>query len=120
MKNKIACILISLLPLVSACEYNYAHYDEQTRTTPVSFKQDVLPIFTDNCTACHNSSSNPPDLRKENAYNALMNNNYINMGNAASSKLMIQIYDGHPDADALHYNEKTTILKWIQEGAQEN
>lgn len=118
MRRKINTLLaLCMAALLSSCEYNYAHYEEKES---VSFESELAPIFTNKCSACHNSTGNLPNLSEGNAFSSLILNSYVNTNDAANSKLMLKINSGHPTAGTLTSTEKQTILQWIQEGAQNN
>lgn len=88
-------------------------------TIPVSFQNEIIPIFTGNsCTDCH-PGLRQPDLRPANAYESLINGSYINTSDPESSKLYTQLYESD------HTNkcsdlDKQRILAWIKQGAQNN
>src|SRR5438477_12955140 len=47
---------------------------------PVSFKDDLVPIFSKNCalSGCHATGGHSPDLMADNAYKSLNNGVYVN------------------------------------------
>jgi len=85
---------------------------------PISFSEEIEPIFQDNCITCHTNTN--PNLTSGNAYNNLINGGYINTDNTESSSLYTKITSGHPTAGTLNQTEIRLILTWIQEGAQNN
>lgn len=87
---------------------------------PVSFKNEVEPIFTQaNCVSCHGGAQKP-DLRKDKAYASLTTNNLVVAENAAGSKLIQYINSGHQTSTTITADNKALIVKWITEGAKNN
>jgi hypothetical protein len=77
-------------------------------------------MFTSNCTGCHGGAIEP-DLRPENAYEALQEG-YISddpENNPEVSTIYTILFEsGHsPRASGL---EKEIILEWIRQGAEDN
>lgn len=117
--------------LISGCTYNFLVPEEVPPTDPdnpdtpdISFSADIIPIFTNNnnCTSCHSTGGQRPDLTAENAYASLNSTRYINKSTPEES----MIYDyPHPDTDS-HKQKKYTeaeaakILIWINQGAEDN
>ena len=88
--------------------------------TDISFKNDVQPLFI-KCAGCHGGATDP-DLRADNAYNALVPQ-YVTIGDGANSELVNKLPgNGHPiDAGfTLSAAEIATITAWIDEGAKNN
>lgn len=117
--------------LFSGCKYNFIIPEEVPVISPddpdapeVSFATDIAPIFNDNnnCTACHKTGGQRPDLSTANAYASLSSTRYINTSNPAESLIYKH---PHPD-EATHMHKKLTqtqaalILLWIQQGAKNN
>ncbi|WP_370477787.1 hypothetical protein [Tamlana flava] len=125
MKKLLKIALLSSLPLLMfSCYYDeFPEVVEQEDVvippeTIVSFADDIAPIFaTYNCTQCHNTSGQNPDLTAGNAYASLLSG-YVTPENSTSSKLYIQLADnGHRNVDA---NSIALIKKWIDDGAENN
>lgn len=89
--------------------------------TPVSFKTDVLPIFT-SCaiSGCHVSGSVSPDLTPANAYNSLVPA-FVNTTTPANSTIYLEVKPGG-GMNGFFPSDKdpNTILYWIQQGAKNN
>ena len=88
-----------------------------------SYSESIQPIFTLNCTNCHNASQSSGGLSLE-SHNALMVNNVIVPGDSLNSKLWemlsgetlpIMPPSGNLDDSSIHM-----IAKWIQAGALDN
>lgn len=111
---------------VYSCTYDFIKEDTTPINpgTPVSFSQQILPIFTNNnnCTSCHKPGGQNPDYTAANAYTSIMNNNVVNLASPASSPL----YTVPDPATGTHSWKKYTatqaqlILLWIQQGAKNN
>ena len=90
---------------------------------PTSFSQEIQPIFSAKCTGCH-----PPvmglDLTEGNAYNSINNATYIDLANPSQSRIYtFPISAGHEiSSNGRNYssNEAALVLKWIEEGAENN
>ncbi|WP_242084189.1 hypothetical protein [Aestuariivivens sediminis] len=125
MKKLFKIVLVSIIPLVLFSCY-YDEFPEEIEEeevvippeTVVSFADDIAPIFvTYNCTQCHDTSGQAPDLTAGNAYTSLLAG-YVNPGNSSTSRLYIQLADnGHRNVDA---NSLALIKKWIDDGAENN
>ena len=95
----------------------------------VSYKNDVQPIFNENCTTsgCH-SGTNPKgnlNLVSSVSYQQLSNSQsgYINTTNPSSSLLyssMKSLNNPMPPNGVLEQCKLDLILKWIEQGAQNN
>lgn len=85
----------------------------------VSFKNDIVPIFTSKCIECHAGSRNP-DLRAANAYNSLKKGNYYDTIVAAQSILYKQLTTNtsHAQTSKVSDLEVQKILLWITKGAK--
>ena len=87
----------------------------------VKYSTDIQPIFTSNCTSCHGES----DGLSLTSYSDLMENDVINPGNSATSKL-IQRLKGTSgtqmpkNQDPLDDATINLIETWIDEGALDN
>jgi hypothetical protein len=88
----------------------------------VSFKDDIQPIFTANCIACHNATVANPDLREGNAYNAIVPE-YVIEGDAENSEFYQKLPGiNHPieTGSPLDVDEIALIKGWIDQGAENN
>ena len=121
-------ILTGSLFVLGLILMNGCYYDEiatfEGLPTNVSFKNDVMPIFDQNCnnTGCHDAiESHPPSLVYDNAYDALVLGNFINVLDPEKSKVYQVISTGEmPPSGALDANDQKILLGWIAEGAKEN
>ena len=118
-------LLIVFLGFVVSCKY-----DETIRMTPdpgipVSFSEDVIPIFNASCnvTGCHNGSGPAPDLRVQNAYDALWDGGYIDTMMPDQSELYLWMLGlrGLPmPVQGSNATYNSTVLGWISQGALNN
>ena len=107
--------LFFLIGLLFSCEKVTLEPESFDFDQPVSFQDDVIPIFENKCVSCHNGSREP-DLRTDNAYQSLIDDEeYINTSDPEMSKLYTVLLGSH-DARATEI-EKNTILAWIKQGA---
>ena len=85
----------------------------------ISFSVDIQPIFTSKCVECH-----PPtrglDLTDGNAYNSINNENFINSTTPSESLIYTK---GDPNGNhpgKYSITESALLLRWIEEGSQNN
>ena len=117
MKTQIKNIILGVaLITLSGCYYD--------RVLPIevegeiSYSQQVQTVFDSKCIGCHNGSQ-APDLQSGLSYDNLMNGGYITVEAPASSLLYTKLNGGSMDGFASS-NDKSTILKWIEQGANNN
>lgn len=109
-----------LLLLFQSCEWEQREpIDEGDLPEVVSFYDHVVPIFEAKCTQCHNGTT-PPNLTFDNAYIELTAGGYINIDNPQSSKLYEAIDIGGSMYQYANDMDRAHILKWIEQGAEEN
>ncbi|MBI9053806.1 MAG: hypothetical protein JEY96_08295 [Bacteroidales bacterium] len=117
MKRTLLFILGFIIITFISCEYKYIDPIEvDLPTEPVSFLENVEPIFQEKCITCHSSTS--PILTTGNAYNSLLNGGYVNTSDPESSVLYKKVLGGHPGGNSLSSEELGIILKWITDGAK--
>ncbi|HSG67282.1 MAG TPA: cytochrome c [Bacteroidales bacterium] len=105
--------------VMSACEYEWIEPDIPPIPDNVSFSADVVPIFVDDCNLCHGSGGSSPDLSPEAAYNSLTTGGYIDLETPEASL----IYTSMTTGSMKSFTSPGTadiILKWIEQGAQDN
>ena len=116
MKDSVKIILIFLVVVcISSCEKVTLEPEEYDFDEPVSFEQDIVPIFENKCVACHNDNRNP-DLRSENAFQSLTTGGFVNTSEPELSTLY-EVLQGSHDSRASEL-EKNKILAWIKQGAK--
>ncbi len=111
--NKLFFVFV-LISFLFSCEKVTLEPESFDFNQPVSFQDDVVPIFEEKCVACHNGSREP-DLRTDDAYQTLIEDNYINMSDPEMSEIYTILLGSH-DSRATDL-EKNTILAWIKQGA---
>jgi len=110
-------LLFSATAFISCEKYTY----DPPKLDPnkeISFKNDIVPIFTSNC-SCHVSGSQDPRLSSTKAYDALTKGGYINTTTPTSSGIYTQIAAGH-HSDGVSSLDRQMILQWIRQGALNN
>ena len=125
MKNcncyiRIISLLFIILSISFSCEYKFVELPEITNDS-ISFKNDIVPIFNNSCntTGCHVVGHTIIDLSPENAYDDLWAKSLIDTAAPAESELYTKIAGGK------HFDNATPtdyamILKWIEQGANNN
>lgn len=110
--------------IFSSCEYEWIYPEKPPVVTDtVSFSQDVIPIFNNGCNTgvCHGAGAIPPDLTETNAYSSLLNGGYVdNVTPEASIIYTCLLPGGSMNVYVKNPDDPTTILGWIQQGAQNN
>ena len=110
--------ITALFSGLSSCE-KYTYEPPGIDNTKVySFTTDIEPIFK-NCAQCHKAGAQPPDLSAGNAYQALIDGNYINKTKAEDSKLLKKLYNGHGGVNSTS-PKYIDLLGWITQGSKKN
>ena len=101
--------------------------NSQEVTTPVSMKDDLVPLFTANCakSGCHNDGGIKPDLSADKAYNSLVNGNYLDVGSPENSEIYLWLTGKKAVAMPVGAannpsNINALVLAWIKQGAKNN
>lgn len=119
MKKSLLFLAGFILIVITSCEYKYIDPIEVEITEPVSFSEQIEPIFQSKCIACHASTS--PILTTGNAYNSLIDGNYVNTDVPELSTLYVKTSGSHPGgSNSLNATQLALILRWIQDGAENN
>lgn len=117
--------LVAIGLMATSCTYDQILEEQIIVTEPVLFSSDVVPIFNASCNmaGCHNGGI-APDLRLENAYNALISGNYVNTENPADSELYLWMIGSggrlQMPPSGTNAANSAAILAWIQQGALNN
>lgn len=111
--------LLAVIILVS-CEYEKIEpIVVELPDEPISYSSEIQPVFDAKCLTCH--SSNKPVLIAGQSYNNLISGSYIDTDEPDDSELYEKVSEGHPGGNnSLTAEELAKILKWIEEGAQNN
>ena len=125
-------ICIILLSLLSACLKDKSAANNCQTCTAISFKNDIIPVFTANCAlaGCHLTSTGTNAhvaLDSADAYLSIMHpgTGYVVAGNPGYSILLGQLYAGVPhhmpnNGGQLDNCSIEKISCWIQQGALNN
>jgi hypothetical protein len=94
-------------------------------TRPVTFSNDIVPIFTTNCalSGCHTAGGHVPDLSTANAYNSLKVGNYFNTTTPESSVIMLWLTGKKTTqmpVGGMNKDINALVLAWIKQGANNN
>jgi hypothetical protein len=127
MKNAITIQTFIMLGAIfftmASCAYDQVLPYEPDPGVEVLYNQDIIPIFQNNCisSGCHNGTV-APDLRPENAYDALWTGGFINVEVPEESELYLWMTDAKGPMPPLGSNatNNATVLQWIEQGALEN
>ncbi len=124
----ILAILLCGAVFFTACEYEFIVHPDTTDPEgpggddPISFSQQIVPIFTSRCLNCHDTGDTSPDLSAANAYSSITSDNLVNTTNPESSILYDYIKPSTSGHSWRKYtnNQAALVLKWIEEGAKNN
>ncbi len=129
LKFILAVIVVALL--FGGCKYDFIVPEKIPVIDPddpdaeqISFSEDILPIFNDNnnCTSCHKTGGQIPDLTSANAYSSLNTTRYLNSSSPEESR----IYSVPAPTTSTHTHKKYSaaqaalVLAWIQQGVENN
>jgi len=120
--------MIFSVGLVSSCQYDEIVKPVVPPPSPkdtISFVKTIEPIFNDNsnCTACHNTGGQAPDLSTGHAYNSITVMGLVNSSAPESSTIY---WFPDPNNGSDHIWKKYTdvqaqyVLQWIKQGALNN
>jgi len=125
LKKLIFIGIAAVLVVLSSCRYDYITFEEPPLNDTVYFASQIEPIFNDNdnCTACHNTGGQTPDLTTGNAFSSIQAMNLVNVTDPESSILYTE---PDPNNTSVHSWKKYTpqeaslVLTWIKQGALNN
>lgn len=96
-------------------------------TEPVSFANEIVPIFNKECSmsGCHSSGGIKPDLTSDKAYTSLMNGGYVDVNTPENSEIYLWLTGQKaaampPGGPENPDNVNQLVLAWIKQGAQNN
>lgn len=118
-KQTIYLILIVLTVFLAGCKYSFIVPEEVPvidTTKPIVFATQIVPIFTEKCTSCHDKQS--PVLTAAAAYAQIVPA-HVNTGTPASSKIYTIATSGTHYAK-ISAAQGALMLQWIKEGAKNN
>jgi hypothetical protein len=100
-----------------SCEKYQYTFETIDPVIPVSFKDEIQPIFTAHCILCHHGSRDP-DLQEGNSYSSLTSLGFVTSP-GETSVLYKQLNKSSHTSFTLP-EEKQKILIWINQGAKDN
>ena len=112
--------MVMLLGILSSCEKDY--YTPETVDIPqnISYSGDIQPFWDADCVKCHKAGSTAPNLEAGSSYNAIVPS-LVNTGDPASSKIYTKIASGGSMYKYVNPpGKEALVLKWIEQGAQDN
>ena len=122
MRSSILNVLSAALALIG-----FAASDTRGQDKPVSYYNDVRPIFASNCNACHKPDKSKGDLDMTSHANILKGGKEgpsVVPGDTAKSVLLHMVSGPEPempeDGDPLKPEQVALIERWIKEGAKDD
>ncbi len=131
MKNMKNIVQLFVVAVIGLTTYSCYHdklpepivEEEEIIVDNVSFKDDIQPIFTQNCINCHNGTT-APNLTSGNSYAALTNGNYVTPSDKAASVLYKTLTGNGasqmPPSLPLEQAKINLVGQWIDQGALNN
>ncbi|NOY50266.1 MAG: hypothetical protein GXO88_06875 [Chlorobi bacterium] len=120
-------VMVTSLLIISSCQYKFIVEPAVVPPNPddtISFSLDIIPIWNsaENCVACHNGTTQDPDLRPDAAYGELNSMGLIDTQNPEQSIIYTH---PNPDTDSHSWKkysnvEAAKVLLWIEQGAKNN
>jgi hypothetical protein len=127
MKSRIIISLTAILLItgLSGCYKDIIDPGPDPNAPPqfVSFKDDLIPIFTTNCalSGCHDGLAHNPALTTDKAYSAITSGGYISLTAPSTSILYGEVKSGSmPPTGPLKATDVQKIYDWIRNGAPNN
>jgi len=117
MKKIVSVIAAMLLVGLYSCQYETIDPLEVSVDGDVSYAVDIAPVFDASCSGCH-AGATDPDLRADKSWSSLTSKSFVDPTDPEGSKLMIKLYAGH--GVVLSALEIAQVLKWIEDGAENN
>lgn len=124
MRNRNVIFLLLAICGFSLASCTYDLFEEipvEEPTGPISFSEQVEPIFSDaSCTSCH-----PPmeglDLTTGNAYASIKSKSgALDLANPENSTIYSAALPGSGHSQEYNNQQAVIILNWIKEGALDN
>ena len=110
----------ALSVMISSCYYDVIVSETLDDAEEISFSSDIMPVLKASCTSCHDGKIALPDLQQNQAYNALIDGNYLSYTDGEESSLISKIRSGHPYDGALTETEIQKLVLWMEAGAKNN
>ena len=128
MKKIIISTIVLGVLLISGCVKDDTVTIVPVVTKTVSFKKDLIPLFTKNCAlgGCHNEGGKAPVLTDKKAYESLKGDaDYINIAKPAESEVYLFLTGKNSPAMPMGAatnpgNLNAYFLSWVKQGAKNN
>jgi len=130
--NKKAILIIAMILTEIMAMVSCTHNSNTQVVSAVSFRKDIIPIFTASCalnSSCHlgaNSLNLETNFDSSDAYNTIISKNLVSTSDPSSSLLYVEVSGNgiaempKPPAAALSAGQQALILQWIKQGALNN
>ena len=113
---------------LSSCTKDYVIHQavepqDTTVVETVSFSGRIIPLFETNCIACHSEGFEVLDLTPANAYQQLIEKNEIDTLSPTNSNLYLRLNsqtNPMPPTGNISADSIAVVLKWIEEGCENN
>ena len=130
LHKKIVVFLMTMLitcsvMMIGCYKDKTVNVDAPAITRPVTFAQDILPIFSKSCalSGCHSTGGQTPNLTLTAAYNSLIIGNYINKTSPENSFIYLKMTGKKGTVmpvGGMNKDYNALILAWIKQGANNN
>ena len=118
--KKLGFIALMFLAALWSCEYETIKPIVVEPPDEVSYAADIAPIFVDaGCSGCH-AGAMAPDFRADKSWDSLVNGGFVDTNSPGDCELIQKIESGHGTSGNINAEQKAAILKWIEDGAQNN
>jgi len=122
MKAAISFVAVLMFLFLVSCTKDYL-VPPDSPAQGVSFSNDVIPIFNNNCISCHNGGVSP-NLTADKAYGELTSNNDLVIPNDPENSELYHRVNGQgsmmPPSGMMPTSKIDVIYQWIKEGALNN
>jgi len=117
--------MVLIITGLSSCGTNQVGITTSDNIGPISYSQDVAPIFANRCIKCHGIDKQEGQLDLS-SFTAIMaggkSGDIISPGNADNSKLISLITSGKMPKNGAKLNpdQVKILIDWVNAGAQDN
>lgn len=112
----VSLLLITAMVFISCEKYTYDP-PKIDLTTPVSFKNEIAPIFINKCYSCHKSSSGLNFADAEKTWTSINKPQYLTPNDPESSSIYTKLTAGSHETKCT-IEERNKIYAWIYQGAE--
>lgn len=118
--KKAVCLSVCLI--LASCKSDIIEPITPDIPDQVSFSTNIVPIFDLSCNnpGCHAPGGKSPDLSPAVAYDNLFLYGQVDVDDPAGSGIYIKIIAGGSMATYAKPGDAEIILKWIEQGAENN